>query len=95
MCNDEANYAECIYDGGDCCGACINTDICSECTCQEEIDPTTDLTCMCNKSYFHKFSLHINKKINLQGGPHVLEQFPEAVAPLIFIFQKIYLIFIR
>ena len=32
-CNDEANNAECNYDGGDCCGACINTEVCTNCTC--------------------------------------------------------------
>ena len=49
MCNDETNIAECIYDGGDCCGACINTDMCSECTCHEEIDSTIDFSCMQHK----------------------------------------------
>ena len=32
-CNDEANNADCDFDGGDCCGSCINTDFCSNCTC--------------------------------------------------------------
>ena len=32
--------------------------------------------------------------IGIQGGPYVLERFPEAVAPLILIFKKIYFIFI-
>lgn len=32
-CNDETNNEECNYDGGDCCGSCINTLYCSECQC--------------------------------------------------------------
>ena len=32
-CNDESNNPECGYDGGDCCGSCINTDYCTNCTC--------------------------------------------------------------
>ena len=33
VCNDETNYAECNFDGGDCCGSCINTDYCTNCSC--------------------------------------------------------------
>ena len=32
-CNDEANNADCLYDGGDCCGYSINSEHCTECTC--------------------------------------------------------------
>ena len=32
-CNDETNIPECDFDGGDCCGSCINTDYCTNCTC--------------------------------------------------------------
>ena len=32
-CNDESNNEECNYDGGDCCGSCIVTNLCSECSC--------------------------------------------------------------
>ena len=32
-CNDESNNADCNYDGGDCCGTCVNTNHCSECEC--------------------------------------------------------------
>ena len=34
-CNDEANTADCNYDGGDCC-ININTDYCSECKCYHD-----------------------------------------------------------
>ena len=34
-CNDEANDADCVYDGGDCCGPCANTDQCSDCVCHD------------------------------------------------------------
>ena len=33
FCNDETNNLECNYDGGDCCGSCVNTEYCAECTC--------------------------------------------------------------
>ena len=46
MCNDEANIAECIYDGGDCCTGCINTDLCSECLCYEESALLFSYSCM-------------------------------------------------
>ena len=32
-CNDQANNTECIYDGGNCCGPCINAKYCIECEC--------------------------------------------------------------
>ena len=37
-CNDEANNKECGFDGGDCCGPCINTDYCSNCSCIGHFD---------------------------------------------------------
>ena len=33
FCNDETNNADCQFDGGDCCGACVVKDHCSECAC--------------------------------------------------------------
>ena len=32
-CNDEVNILDCGYDGGDCCGTCINTRLCTDCAC--------------------------------------------------------------
>ena len=32
-CDDEANNENCNFDGGDCCGPCINTKYCIECEC--------------------------------------------------------------
>ena len=32
-CDDITNNQYCNYDGGDCCGATINTQYCSECQC--------------------------------------------------------------
>ena len=37
FCNDETNNADCNYDGGDCCGSCINTDYCLHCICLGKI----------------------------------------------------------
>ena len=33
FCDDDTNYAECDYDGGDCCGYNITSERCTECTC--------------------------------------------------------------
>ena len=51
FCNDEANTAGCSYDGGDCCGDCANTDLCTECTCHDEGALSLDLSCK-SKEYF-------------------------------------------
>ena len=32
-CDNETNTIECMYDGGDCCGSCINMEHCLECAC--------------------------------------------------------------
>ena len=32
-CNDESNNEDCLYDGDDCCGSCVNTELCNQCTC--------------------------------------------------------------
>ena len=32
-CQDEINNERCNYDGGDCCGPCINKRYCTNCTC--------------------------------------------------------------
>ena len=36
-CNDEANTFDCGFDGGDCCGTCVNTDLCTTCSCLSNI----------------------------------------------------------
>jgi hypothetical protein len=33
FCNDEINIEVCNFDGGDCCGTCVNSKYCSECEC--------------------------------------------------------------
>ena len=33
FCNDKTNNPDCNFDGGDCCGSCVNTEHCSECQC--------------------------------------------------------------
>ena len=45
VCDDETNNVECHFDGGDCCGACINTEYCSQCICYDEAAPILDLSC--------------------------------------------------
>ena len=43
ICNDETNVEECDFDGGDCCGSCINVNHCSQCICYET--SLNDLSC--------------------------------------------------
>ena len=38
FCNDEANIADCNYDGGDCCGTCTLRSRCMECACLSGAD---------------------------------------------------------
>ena len=33
ICNDENNNEECLFDWDDCCGSCVNTDLCTQCAC--------------------------------------------------------------
>ena len=33
FCDDNNNVPECNYDGGDCCGSCVNKEYCSTCAC--------------------------------------------------------------
>ena len=46
-CNDEANNIDCLYDGGDCCGGCANTDQCLDCLCHDEGATGVDTSCKC------------------------------------------------
>ena len=34
VCNDFNNNRHCSFDGGDCCGPCVNKESCSECECK-------------------------------------------------------------
>ena len=36
-CQDYNNNLECGFDGGDCCGSCVNKDFCSECECKNKV----------------------------------------------------------
>ena len=33
FCQDSVNNDQCNFDGGDCCGSCINTKYCMDCEC--------------------------------------------------------------
>ena len=37
----------CIYDGGDCCGGCANTDQCIDCLCHDGGATRADTSCKC------------------------------------------------
>ena len=34
FCHDYNNNRHCSFDGGDCCGPCVNRELCSECKCK-------------------------------------------------------------
>ena len=34
-CHDYTNNLHCEFDGGDCCGSCVNKDYCTECLCKK------------------------------------------------------------
>ena len=44
-CNDETNNLGCEFDGGDCCGSCVNKDNCVECICHNESESASELSC--------------------------------------------------
>ena len=37
-CHDFTNNRECGFDGGDCCGSCVNKEYCSDCECRNGVD---------------------------------------------------------
>ena len=43
-CNDQANNEKCIYDGGDCCGPCINAEYCTACECLGNITASNGIS---------------------------------------------------
>ena len=49
VCDDENNNAACFWDGGDCCGANVNTKYCEECKC---LDPNAQPPPVLNKNHF-------------------------------------------
>ena len=42
-CDDVANNKECNYDGGDCCGICVNKEYCIKCECIEDVYLTSNV----------------------------------------------------
>ena len=39
ICDDQNNHAGCDFDGKDCCGEDVDTDLCTLCQCLEEEAP--------------------------------------------------------
>ena len=37
-CDDETNNDGCLFDGGDCCGPDVNTQYCTLCICNEDLN---------------------------------------------------------
>jgi hypothetical protein len=52
FCDDEANTEGCSYDGGDCCGDCANTDLCTECSCHDGGALLLDISCKSKEVVF-------------------------------------------
>ena len=47
-CQDVNNHIGCNFDGGDCCGSCVNMEFCIECLCLSEQNSSTGGQ-VCNK----------------------------------------------
>ena len=67
FCNDETNNADCIFDGGDCCGSCIITDYCLECTCHDETTFGNEITNILVGNGFCNDETN-NEDCNFDGG---------------------------
>ena len=67
FCDDVANNKECSYDGGDCCGLCVNTEYCTKCECLEDVydDSTLIFNVMLGNGYCDD---GLNKKECLYDG---------------------------
>lgn len=49
ICDDQNNHGGCNFDGGDCCGDNVDTDLCTQCQCLEEEDPLPNAVGCCFK----------------------------------------------
>ena len=53
-CDDWTNNKACNYDGGDCCGLCVNTEYCIECECLEDVfDNSSTFSIFIGDGYCH------------------------------------------
>ena len=86
-CDDWTNSKECNYDGGDCCGLCVNTEYCIECECLEDvfdIDYSTYKTLL--KEALVKYSVVGKDKIPTEEIPNDLFVFcPDLFLSLYFV----------
>ena len=65
-CNDETNNAECNFDGGDCCGSCVNTKHCTDCSCIGNINSNRVSNALVRDGYCND---KMNKaECNFDGG---------------------------
>jgi hypothetical protein len=53
ICDDQNNHGGCDFDGGDCCGKDVDTDLCTLCQCLEEEAPVT------NGNGFNLFTIYL------------------------------------
>ena len=54
FCNDNTNVEACNFDGGDCCGTCVNSKYCEKCECKGE-----------NNGMNHLYSIDDEKYLSL------------------------------
>jgi len=47
ICDDQNNHGGCNFDGGDCCGDNVDTDLCTQCQCLEEEAPLPEAVGCC------------------------------------------------
>ena len=58
-CNDEANNDECNYDGGDCCGTCVNSELCSDCACLGGLNKNGFPRALLINCHMNEFDVHL------------------------------------
>ena len=71
-CQDFLNNPNCNFDGGDCCGACINTDQCSDCVCHEGGAPAIDTSCNHLFPYYQTPNAERKEFINISKVVHYI-----------------------
>ena len=65
-CNDITNIQQCDFDGGDCCGSCILTDYCTNCSCIANITGNGVPNVLVGDGYCNDVTN--NQQCNFDGG---------------------------
>ena len=72
-CNDEVNIFDCNYDGGDCCGSCVITSLCTDCACIGNVTGNGILNALVGDGYCNDETN--TQQCNFDGGDCCLNQY--------------------